>query len=189
MTAFERIFQGVGDEVRKDFAEFVGIDGDDHPSRRYARRLQVDVLFPGEAGEAVRQSVDVGYDILPADRQREGVVFDAAQVEGLVDQFEQLLDVVVDQVDQFARTFFIGDARQHVYRTVDQRERRAQFVGYVGEEVDLHVGECLFAFQLRAGQFELHFLQPAAQVKPVGKPGGSACRGDVEQEGVPRQPR
>ena len=189
VAAFRCVFQGVGYEVRKHLAEFVDIHGHDHPSFRVACRPQVDLFFAGEAGEAVRQAADVGNDVLPADRKRQRVVLDAAQAQCLVDQLEQLLDVVVDQVDQLARPFFVGDARQHVHRTVDQRERRAQLVGNIGEEVDLHVGQLLFAFQFRAGQLQFHLLQPAAQVEAVGEPGSPARCGDVEQKGVPRQQR
>ena len=41
-------------------------------------------------------------------RQTEsGSVLDAAQTEGLVDEFEQPLDVVVNQIDQFVQAFFV----------------------------------------------------------------------------------
>lgn len=93
------VFQGVGDQVRQNLAELVDVHGDDEPFRREIQ-IDRDLFLAGIAGEAVHQPPDVGQNVLPADREGQRVVFDAAQRERLIDQIEQFLDIVVDQADQ-----------------------------------------------------------------------------------------
>ena len=107
MAVFGGVFQGVGNQIRKYFAEFVRIDGNDHPARRRACHAYGDSLFAGVAGESGHHAFDQGENVLPADRKRQRIVLDAAQTEGLVDEFEQPLDVVVNQIDQFVQAFFV----------------------------------------------------------------------------------
>ena len=182
------VFQGVGDQVRQNLAELVDVHGDDEPFRREIQ-IDRDLFLAGIAGEAVHQPPDVGQNVLPADREGQRVVFDAAQRERLIDQIEQFLDIVVDQADQLPHPVLVGHSRQHVDRAVDQRQGSPQFVGDVREEVDLHVGELLLPFEFRARQLQFHLLPLPVQIEPVGEARAPDYDERIDEKGVPRQQR
>ena len=118
--------------------------------------LQVDVLVLGQQAEAVERRAHHGIDADLAHVEVHLVVLHLAEVEQLIDKQQDAVGVALN--DEHLAVHLVGQSGLEyvVDGREDERERRADFVRYVGEELQLYLVDALDDVEVAAVAVDAH---------------------------------
>ncbi|WP_337658131.1 hypothetical protein, partial [Alistipes sp.] len=136
------VFQGVGEQVAQDLGEGLAV-GIEQDVRIGAVRADGDLF--GRVAESCDGLLDQQADVDFTAAQPEPLVVHLPEVEQLADEFEQAVDVPFHDVEVggYVAVPFPG-FDDSFERGLDQRNRRLDLVGHLGEERHLGLDQLLF---------------------------------------------
>ena len=182
-SAVGREFQSVGQQIIDHALHALDIDPHQHGTARDGEQ-QFDPALGGQFAEIVDGILDQRHEVHARDFQLHLVLDDLAEIKQLVDERQHALGVAVGQ-----REAALAAGRKLVVfpcildAAQNERQRRAQFMGDVGEEAQLQVGHVLLDARLaadaddRTGDAEGHGgdgqrQQHVERLGPPGEPRG-----------------
>ena len=162
------VFEGVAQQVGEHLVEVARVD----PHRRQAVgdvEIQADVFLPGrlveEAGRVFHKLADVGLGKAEAHLP----LVDLPDVEQLVEEAQDAVGVPL-HVRQHAAGLRVIGLFQHLVQGVDdERQGRADLVGDVDEELQLHLAVLLHPLPLQSCEHEVAHADGQQQVSQSGQ--------------------
>lgn len=136
------VFQGVGEQVAQDLGEGLAV-GIEQDVRIGAVRADGDLF--GRVAESCDGLLDQQADVDFAAAQPEPLVVHLPEIEQLADEFEQPVDVPFHDVEVGGHVAVPFSGFDDSFeRGLDQRDRRLDLVGHLGEERHLGLDQLLF---------------------------------------------
>ncbi len=157
LSALRGKFAGIGQQVREDFFDFVGVEvvrNDwNFPTTlkvpgTFVVQHQLDIFLLGQGGEAHDDALQEGDEIARPRAEFHFAGFQAREIEQLVDEPQNAAGVAVHQAIFFFVAFRAGRGDSVLERPENQRQRRAEFVGNIGKKARFHAVELLQSVRL-----------------------------------------